>query len=103
MCQQAKRTSRAGSPLSKNYIGTELHAIKSLQKIKKKDEILSRRRVRSLVQKSIPGDTEGPVVGTYLKGLPRSRLTHYRTVTDVVCTVSQSDMPYVVTNTYNKH
>jgi hypothetical protein len=66
MCQGAKRTSRAGSPLSKNYIGAELHEIKSLQKIKKIDEILSCRRVRSLVQKSIPGDTEGPVVGSYL-------------------------------------
>jgi hypothetical protein len=34
----------------------------------KRDEILSRRRVRSLVQKSMPGDTEGTVIGTtYLK------------------------------------
>ena len=67
MCQGAKRTSRAGSPLSKNYIGPELHAIKSLQKIKKKMKFCPVEGSVAWYKNRYQESTEAPVVGSDLK------------------------------------
>ena len=66
MCQRAKRTSRAGSPLSKNYIGPELHAIKSLQKIKKKMKFCPVEGSVAWYKNRYQESTEAPVVGSDL-------------------------------------
>ncbi len=67
MCQRAKRTSRAGSPLSKNYIGAELHAIKSLQKIKKSMKFCPVEGSVAWYKNRYQESTEAPVVGSDLK------------------------------------